>query len=76
MDCKEIILRELKRKKKISSKQVAKLCRMSRQAAQAHLATLVQIKKLSQVGKTCGTYYISFSQKSGKRIKFQRKKYS
>lgn len=61
MKIKDVITQKIKRYKKITSSQIASICRISRQAAHMYLAELVKEKKLLLVGKTRGSYYIPYS---------------
>ena len=72
---KEIILKEIQKRKEITSRQIAELIGVSRQATHGHLSDLVKAKKLIKIGSTRGSYYIPFSLKKAKEIKKSEERY-
>ena len=63
MDIKKKILKTLEKINRITSEEVAGMCKVTRQAAHSHLADLVADKKLLRIGKTRGAYYVRYSKK-------------
>lgn len=76
MDIKENILGELKKGGKVTSESIAKLCNVSRQAAHAHLSELAREKKLLRIGRTRGSYYVTYSQEKARKLQKEEQKYS
>lgn len=72
---REIILDEIRERKKITSGQLAELTGVSRQAAHGHLSDLVKAKKLIKIGSTRGSYYVPFSPQKAKEIEKGEEKY-
>jgi anti-sigma regulatory factor (Ser/Thr protein kinase) len=72
---KETIFKKLCEKKEITSTEIAKLCKISRQAAHAYLFELVKAKKIIRIGKTRGAYYVLYSKRKAKELQEKEERY-
>jgi len=73
---KEIILEKIREDGKVTSREISKLGKVSRQAAHAHLLELVEAKKIIRIGKTRGAYYVLYSKKKAQELQKDEEKYS
>lgn len=72
---KEVVLKKLRENSKVTSEEIAKLCKISRQAAHAHLFELVKAKEIIRIGKTRGSYYVLYSKKKAKELQKSEERY-
>ena len=72
---KEITLKKLRENGKVTSKEIAKLCKVSRQAGHAHLLELIKAKKIIRIGKTRGAYYVLYSKKKARELQKSEERY-
>ena len=70
----EIILRELKKRGRITSEKIAGLAGITRQAAHRRLSSLVKNNKLLKIGATRKTYYIPYSPQKAAELKKPKKR--
>ncbi len=73
---KETILEKIREDGKVTSREISKQGKISRQAAHAHLLELVKAEKIIRIGKTRGVYYVLYSEEREKELQKGEEKYS